>query len=492
MKIVSSENIKEIDKICEEKYNIPTLILMENAGRSIYNYISSNIDKNKSIAVVCGKGNNGGDGLVCARHLINNNYNVTIYLLGEPSTKDCKTNLSILETINANIIFITEDNIPNFKEYDIIIDALLGIGIKGAPKALFSKVIDAINSASSYIYSVDIPSGINGTTGEGVIFIKANETLTLGYPKIGSFVFPGREACGKVTTLDISLPKDILDNIETNTHAFTKEDFQKPERFANSHKGTYGHVGIVGGLSYMTGAATLAGMGAYGVGCGYVSVASPNSYINSFSNKLIEAVITPIYKSNEDGYSEASIPELISFTKNKSVSILGPGLGKNDISVEICKNLCEHSQCPLILDADAIYGISYNLDKLKPNTVLTPHPKEMTYLTGLNIGDIQKNRIEIAKEFAKKHNIILVLKGADTVTTDGKEIYINTSGSDGMATAGSGDVLSGIIAGLIAQKGASLETVASAVWLHGKAGEEAQKALGFGMRASDIVRFIKL
>ncbi|MBQ7256667.1 MAG: NAD(P)H-hydrate dehydratase [Abditibacteriota bacterium] len=492
MNIVSSENIKEIDRICEEKYNIPTLILMENAGKSIFSHISSNIDINKNIAVVCGKGNNGGDGLVCARHLINNNYNVTIYLLGEPSTKDCKTNLSILESIKAKIIFITKDNLPNFKEYDIIIDALLGIGIKGAPKDLFSKVINAINSASSYIYSIDIPSGINGTTGEGVIFIKANETLTLGYPKIGSFVFPGREACGKVTTLDISLPKDILDNIESLTHAFTKEDFQKPERFANSHKGTYGHVGIIGGLAYMTGAATLTGLASYGVGCGYVSIASPIHYMSSFSNKLTEAVITPIYKSNEDSYSQASIPELISFTKSKSVVVLGPGLGKNETSIDIVSNICNNSQSPLILDADAIYGISYNLDKLKPNTVLTPHPKEMTYLTGLNIGDIQKNRIKIAKEFAKKYNIILVLKGADTVTTDGKEVYINTSGSDGMATAGSGDVLSGIIAGLIAQKGVSLKTVASAVWLHGKAGEEAQKALGFGMRASNIIEYIKL
>ena len=491
MKVVSSDNIKEIDKICEEKYNIPTLILMENAGRSIYNHISSKTDKEAHIAIVCGKGNNGGDGLVCARHFINNNYNVTIFCVGSPSTKDSEINLSILKALNADIQFVKSD-IPDFLNYDIIIDALFGIGIKGAPRDIYSNVIDKINSSSAYIYSVDIPSGINGTAGNGMKYIKSNETLTLGYPKIGLFVYPGREACGKTTVLDISLPKDVINDITTFANAFTEEDFKKPERFPNSHKGTYGHVGIIGGLKYMTGAATLAGLAAYRVGCGYVSIAAPNSYTSSFSNKLTEAVMCPIYKSDEDSYSEASVPELISFTKNKSVAILGPGLGKSDTSIEICKNISEHCQCPLIIDADAIYGISYNLEKLKPNTILTPHPKEMTYLTGLNIGDIQKNRIEIAKEFAKKYNILLVLKGADTITTDGEEVYINTSGCDGMATAGSGDVLSGIIGGLVAQKGVSLDTVASGVWLHGRGGEEAQKALGIGMRASDIIKHIKI
>ncbi|MBQ0104681.1 MAG: NAD(P)H-hydrate dehydratase, partial [Armatimonadetes bacterium] len=487
MILVTGENIKTIDNICLNKYNIPTLLLMENAGRSIYEHIAENTDKNKKIAVICGKGNNGGDGLVAARHFLNNNFKVSVFYAGSPknSSSDVQTNFLILQALNTKIKFIDNDTDIDFSEFDIILDALLGIGIIGEPKPLYKNIINAVNNSDAYVYSADIPSGVNGTDGKASIYVKANETLTLGYPKIGLFVYPGKEATGKLTCLDISLPNDILENISTDTYTITENDFRKPERYSNSHKGTYGHVGIIGGKSYMTGAGTMAALSAFASGCGYVSIASPYQYMNSFSQKITEAVMSPIYKSDTEGYNSESIPELIDFSRNKNCLILGPGLGKDEVSEEITVNICKNTETPLIIDADGIYSISKNLNLLKKNTILTPHPKEMTYLTGLNIEDIQNNRIEVAKEFAKKYNIILVLKGADTVTTDGNKVYINNSGCNGMAVAGSGDVLSGIIGGFAVQMGINAETVAGAVYLHGKAGEKAQKEYGFGMKATD-------
>ena len=498
MKLVTAEKIKEIDQICENKYNIPTLLLMEKAGKGIYEHIIKKDWKGKTFAVICGGGNNGGDGLVVARYLYLNGYDVTIYLTENPKSKLASFNYEYAKSLNINIRtnIHPHDWIDELRQYNVIIDAIFGVGYK--IKNQLNYPINAIEENNDkYIYSIDIPSGINGNTGKtdnhSVI---ANETITLCSPKIGLYINPGKDRCGKITCLDIGVPEELM-HFENFPNAFTKEDFHTPKRYANSHKGTYGHVGIIGGRANMTGAGSMCALAAYKSGCGYVSIACPERYIQSFSNKVLEAVISPV-KGGEYFYTEDSISELKSFIKNKNMIVIGPGLGKDELSEKICIEILEeiNSNSNILIDADGIWAINNHLDLLPKNAILTPHPKEMSYLTGLTIQEIQNNRLEIAENFAKKYEVILVLKGNDTITTNGTDTYINTSGCDGMATAGSGDVLSGIIAGLLAQKqNYSIditETVAGAVWLHGYSGETAQENLGFGMTATDIIKYIKL
>lgn len=514
MNLYTNEDIKNIDSICEKSYNIPTLLLMEKAGKAIYEHIIKKDWTGKRFAFVCGGGNNGGDGLAAARYLHTDGYDVTVYLTDIPKSPIAKYNSDFAKQLNIKIKehIQSDEWTEELMPYDVIIDGIFGVGYK--TKNTTNYPINAIEKLSRlkkcYIYSIDIPSGVNGNTGKtDRNCVIADETLTLCVPKIGLYVNPGKEKCGKVTCLDIGVPKELTET-DTEISAFTETDFKKPERIANSHKGTYGHVGIIGGRSNMTGAGCMCAMAAYKSGCGYVSVASPEKYMRAFSDKVTEAVIFPV-KGNGNFYNENSLPELKNFLKNKTAKVLGPGLGKDEISEKICSELIKEEGIfsNLILDADALWAVRNHLDLLPPHTILTPHPKEMSYLTGLSVEEIQNNRLETAQNFAEKHRVILVLKGNDTITTNGKDTYINTSGCDGMATAGSGDVLAGIIAGISAQTKENYfrkhpdtdpsdyfnyltECVAGAVWLHGRAGELAQKELGFGMTATDIIRYIKL
>lgn len=517
MKLFTAESIKEIDQICEKHYDIPTLLLMEKAGKAIYEHIVKKDWTEKKFAVVCGSGNNGGDGLVVARYLYINRYDVTIYLTGNPKSQIAKYNLDFAKKLNIKIKENIQPDkwVDELRPYDVFIDGIFGIGYRVSDTEnipIHTIKIFKLHH-NKYVYSIDIPSGVNGDTGKvGKDCIYANETLTLCGYKIGLLVNPGKEKCGKITCLDIGVPNELLKNTNgSGIPAFTEACFIKPERYTNSHKGTYGHVGIIGGRANMTGAGAMCALAAYKTGCGYVSIASPEKYMHAFSNKITEAVISPI-KGEEYFYNENSVPELKKFLKDKSSKVLGPGLGKDQISENICLKLIKEEGffSNLILDADALWAIRNHMELLPPHTILTPHPKEMTYLTGLSLNEIQNNRLEVAEKFAKKYGVILVLKGNDTITTNGTDTYINTSGCDGMATAGSGDVLAGIIAGITAQakedffrKNSDFDQafgyiyyltkwVASAVWLHGHAGELAQKDLGFGMTATDIIRYIKL
>lgn len=496
MRLVTQQQIKEIDETCEYVYNIPTLILMENAGRKIFDYIVSNnaVNPNYNFAVVCGKGNNGGDGLVCARHLINNNYNVTVYYIGDykTSTDDVKVNYEILTKIDANIVTIDENNIPDFKNFDIVIDSIFGIGIKGKPKDVYAKIIKAINSSKVFVISIDIPSGLNGDNGQTELAINANETITLGYAKQGHFLYPGRQYTGKLTVADISLPKDILNRLRPakKTFSIDETNIKTPIRYTNSHKGLYGHVGIIGGKLGMTGAAIMVARACFAVGAGLVSISSPSSYSQIFEYQLVEAMTYPINNSHDQTYSLDSYSEIMEFAKDKTAIVLGPGMGRDNETIVLINKLLENLNCKIILDADGIFALSKNinlLNKIGHKLVLTPHPKEMSYLTGLPLKEILSNKLNIANDFAKKYNTYLVLKGADTITTDGQTAIINTSGCDGMAVAGSGDVLAGTIAGFAAQMDLNINSISSAVYLHGKAGELSEQQLGFGMKASDII-----
>lgn len=494
--LLTNENIKEIDKLCAEKYNIPTLLLMEKAGKAIYDHIVQKDWTGKKFAVVCGGGNNGGDGLVVARYLHLNGYDVCVYITEEIKSNLAKFNYEYAKNLNVKFLDNPHPHEWAYElgQYDVIIDAIFGVGFKDKGNTIYpiSGIERLSNFKDKYIYSIDIPSGVNGNSGKcGNYCVYANETLTLCANKIGLYVNPGKEKCGKITCLNIGVPEELLNQYDSNINAFTKDDFIKPKRYENSHKGTYGHVGIIGGRANMTGAASMCALSAYKSGCGYVSIASPTRYMQAFSNKVMEAVICPI-NGGEYFYKENSIEELISFTQGKNITVLGPGLGKEELSEKICVEILKSTRNPLLIDADGLWAIRNNLDKLPKDTILTPHPKEMSYLTGLSIEEIQNNRLEVAKEFAEKYNIILVLKGNDTITTDGEKVYINTSGCNGMAVAGSGDVLSGIIAGLVVQMDVSLENVANAVYLHGLAGQLAQEKYGIGMKATDIIEMVKI
>ena len=496
-KCVYSKDIREIDSKSSEIFNMPSMLLMENAAKAVSDFIMS-FEKSE-INIVCGKGNNGGDGLAVARQLLCLGKKIKVFYIGdyEKSSEDVKLNMKILLKMNADIKFFKDSNLSELRDdlilsnAEILIDAIFGIGFQGELREDYKILFDSINGLKKdnlLIVSIDIPSGINGDNGQGSSYIKADYTVTFQNSKVGHFLFPGRDACGKLIVKNISAPYNV-------DKSNLPEVIEKPHfsyRPADGFKGTFGHVGVVGGSYGMTGAGVLAVMGALKTGAGIVSITSPVSYSHIFANKLTEAIIVPITNSDEYTYSLNSFEELISFANNKTSLLIGPGLGREQVVCDLVLKLISKIKCNMVIDADAIFALSKDMSVLKKignRVVLTPHYGEMSFLTGLSIEEIKADKINIAKKFVAKYNVNLVLKGADTITVLGNgDVFINQSGCSGMGSGGSGDVLAGMISANIKD---GFDFVPDTVFLHGKAGELAQEAFsGMAMTSFDIASFI--
>jgi NAD(P)H-hydrate epimerase len=491
--------VREME-IKADSLGISPLILMENASIGVVNRLKKRFDvKDKKILVVCGRGNNGGDGMAVARHLRNSGAIVNVIVVdGDKAfSKETETNFKILKNLGIPIFLSSEktktiDSL--FTSSEIIIDALFGTGLTREVKGVYKDLIEKINLSNKYVLSVDIPSGINSDTGEVMeSAVKASCTVALGYLKLGHVIFPGRQFIGDIEIVDISLscePKSnyfLIDGEETNL---------LKKRYLNTHKGTYGHLVIIGGSVGKTGAVAMAGKAGLRTGAGLVTIVCPENLNNILEALSLEIMTLPL---NGSGYflDGKLIENMKDFLIDKECIVLGPGMGFNEKTMSFFREVMGIIKSPLVIDADGLNCLAVNKDLLlnsKCDIVLTPHPGEMARLMDKNISIILKNPIDCVSHFAKEYNCHVVLKGSTTIYSEPSgNVYFSTYGNPGMATAGSGDVLSGIIGSFIAQRYGTKEAIILSLLLHGMAGDLAKDNMGeYGLNASDIIEALPM
>jgi len=493
MYLVTAQQMREIDQKAINEYNFPEAVLMENAGRAATDVLLAKFPKlaDLHITIAVGAGNNGGDGLVIARYLHKLGAKVKVFLAQEkelsPSTQ---LNLSILEKLPVKIYSLdTENSIHLFKvainTTDIFIDALLGTGVNRQLSSLLAEIVDIVNKRTCVTVAVDVPTGLNCDTGEiyGSCLV-ADYTIGLALPKRGYYLNKGLKYCGEITIVDIGFPEELLAECGLQTYLVDNDYLQGhlQERQRNSHKGTYGHLLLVGGSMGMSGAVTLAARSSYRAGVGAVSCAVPSDVQLHIAVNIPEAMVYPL--------SEVEV-----LLKGKKAVVLGPGMGKNEHVLQMLQYILQESTCPIVLDADALNVLAGNLELLslaKVPVILTPHPGEMARLIGKDVKLVQNNRLETAQNFAVEHQVWLVLKGANTViAAPNGEIYLNTIDSPALAVAGSGDVLAGILGSFLAQGMSPEEACCMAVRLHGEAGVKLAEQMGtISTQAGDIIEVL--
>lgn len=499
MKIITSEEMRQLDKAAQTRFSIPSLILMENAGIQSVRYIEESYGslKDKNIAVVCGKGNNGGDGLVIARHLSNKGAYVSVYLLSDAKdvSKDSKTNLEIIKNMKMPVYTGASNIQAGLKKADIIIDAIFGTGLKKDISGIYAKTIDLINRSKKPVVAVDIPSGIDSDNGQiKGCAVKADLTVTFCLPKIGHFAYPGAEYSGSLKIADISIPKILIDESSIKTQLIKKDSVSKilPKRRSDAHKGDFGHLFILAGSPGLTGAAVMAGFSALRIGAGLVTLGVPEGLNNIFETKITEAMTLPLSQTNEQTISPAAKNKILNFLKKTDAAAIGPGLSQNRETAQLIRELIREIKMPMVIDADGINALAGHADilkKTKAQVIITPHPGELSRLINITADEINRDRIAIARKISQQYNIIVVLKGANSVIAepDGN-VYINNTGNPGMASGGTGDVLTGMIAGLICQKVSPINAAIAGVFLHGLAGDIAAKEKGeTGLIAGDMI-----
>lgn len=506
LKLVTASQMRSIDSNTI-KLGIPGIVLMENAACCVVKEILADYPDltEVSVVIICGKGNNGGDGFAVARHLINLGAFVQTILVGKSSDLkgDALTNYEVLNNMGVPVIEIqTDSELSILKEYldraGLLVDALLGTGIQGTVRGIYKDVIDVMNDAKCPVIAVDVPSGLDSDTGciNGVC-VKAYKTVTFGLPKIGLVTFPGAEYVGELIIGDIGIPDKVVQDESISTNLTTRRDLERifKPRKRDAHKGDYGRAFIVGGSTGLTGAVVLTANAALRVGAGLVTVGVPATLHDIFEIKLTEAMSVPLSDYGDGTLDVGAVRKILEFAEDCNCVAIGPGLSKTRGTVQVIAEVLSKLECPCVVDADGLNCLAHNLDVLnqcEAPVILTPHPGEMSRLTELSISEIQENRLDISRQFAAEKKVILVLKGSRTViaSPDGT-VYINPTGTPGMATGGSGDVLTGTIAGLIAQGVDAFVSALAGVYICGKAGEAVVSEKGeYGMVAGDIVERI--
>ncbi|NSW90378.1 MAG: NAD(P)H-hydrate dehydratase [Firmicutes bacterium] len=518
MQVVTPSQMGEIDARTINEYGIPGIVLMENAALKVLDEIEKMLGSvsYKRILVFAGKGNNGGDAFAVARHLFNKGAAVNVYIIANRNSikGDAAINLAILDKIGLEPVEIKEfddtkerndskaEQIKHLENQlasaDLIIDGIFGTGLKGEVTGIAAEIINMINSSGKTVISIDIPSGIDGTTGEVCgTCIKAHKTVTFGLPKIGLILYPGCEYTGELVVADISIPPKVIDSMDIKTNIIDERmvSLWIPKRAKQTNKGDYGRVLIISGSKGMTGAGCLAARAAHRAGAGLVYLAVPESLSTIYGASLTETITIPLKDEGKGYILSDNIEFLEKQMESKDVIAIGPGLSMNEDTIKLVRWIVENSTVSLVLDADALNITARDvsiLKRLKTTAVITPHPGEMARLTGKSIEQVQRDRINTAKEFACKWEVITVLKGFRTVIAlpDGTT-YINLTGNPGMATAGTGDVLTGVIAGLMAQGIEPGFAAPAGVYIHGLAGDMASLKIGeYSLTASDLVEEI--
>ncbi len=499
--LLDAKQAKNLDIYTIQTIGIPSLVLMERASFLVTQEIQKRYAKNQVVKIFAGTGNNGADGLAVARMLLIQGYEVKIFVVGnlEKGTEEFRTQYNILDNMSAEIEILdtsvryleddsAADDVTEAFELcakDVVVDGLFGIGLTRNVEGIYRQVIAKINQSDAVTIAIDIPSGLNATTGEVMgICIKADMTVTFGKKKTGHFLCEGKEYCGELVCDEIGYP-DIAyrESVPKKSRIYYLEpaDFVNlPKRTETSNKGSYGSVSMVGGGALMSGAVILSSQAAYRCGTGLVKIYTGKENLDVVRSNSIESVVhhfDAIYGVN--------------FDKNKDVICIGSGLSVSEETLQILQYVLKVDG-KKIIDADALNLMAQNrelLEELNENCILTPHVKEMSRLTGFEVSHIRKNAVKVAKDFSKEYNCITVLKDAGTVIAGPNgEVVVNTSGNSAMSKGGSGDVLAGIISALVSQKMRMFEAAAMGVYLHGLAGDEASKELGqYSVNASNLV-----
>lgn len=482
------DEMQEIDRRTIEERGIPGILLMERAAISILDEINSRkktiLPAQSECLVVVEGGNNGGDGLALARLLAQQGDQVDVcYINGISRVSE---NFAYqLEIVRKMGIKVT-DVIPK-KEYDVIVDGIFGVGLKRDVAGIWKDTIDQMNNIPGFKVAIDLPSGVDATTGQilGTAF-EADMTVTFGLNKRGLVLNPGCDVAGFVQVRDIGFAEREIEFVAPSAFTYDISDLTRiPKRYDNSNKGTYGKVAVIAGSRDMSGAAVFAAEAVYRTGAGLVKVYTHRDNRTVIGTRVPEAVLMT-YTDDQEAMKCAS--DAVSWA---DVILIGPGIGRSQESEKMLRYVICEAEQPLVIDADALNIIAGNRGLLlghRAEVIVTPHMGEMARLTGISIPEIKKNILKVCKDFAMEYNVINVLKDARTCVSRGDDIYINTSGNNGMSTAGAGDVLTGVIAGFIATGLSPYDAAKLGVFVHGLAGDVAAEHMGKnGMIARDIV-----
>ena len=507
MKIVTGTEMQTLDRRTITESHVPSSVLMERAGEGIVRHLEEYCGpvRGKTITILCGKGNNGGDGLVVARLLHRRRARIHVVLLTAITdlSHDTAVMYRKLVRVAGRAVIVrfrsADQTRPLLTSSDIIVDALLGTGLSSVVTGIYGEAIELINRAGKPVVAVDIPSGLHADTGAILgRAIRATLTVTCGLPKLGLYIGAGIDQAGAIRIVDIGIPPAYVEAIGSRTLLLTsKSVFQSlPERAPSAHKGIFGHAGIIAGSVGKTGAAALAARAALRIGAGLVTVATPSSVNEVLEAKLLEAMTMPLPETKARTLARSGLDRVLTFIQARTAIAIGPGLSTHHETVELVQALMKHLDRPSVLDADALnalVGRASLLTECKTPPILTPHPGEMARLeVDATTQSINADRIGTARRFARERGVFVVLKGARTVIArpDGL-VAICPTGNPGMATAGTGDVLTGMIVGLLAQRIPPWEAACAATYFHGLAGDLASQHLGqAGMLASDLIAHI--
>jgi len=499
MKITTAAEMREIDRVTTENFGVPSLTLMENAGTAVVRFVLQKFPRLRRVTIVCGKGNNGGDGFVAARKFGDEGRRTTVILLCDPSELKGDAAEMFQRMREVPLLVKAPEDLKSAQvaeawKADVIVDAILGTGFKPPVSGLYAAAIAAINAGRKPVVAVDIPSGAYADAPaplpkDGPIHCRADHVVTFTAPRL-AHVFGGVTK-GDTMVAPIGSPEEAIQS-QLGLKVITPRDFVQllADRDPEGHKGTYGHVLVVGGSFGKAGAAAMAGLSVLRSGAGLATIATAKSVL-PMVGAFAPEIMTDALAETEQG-SISRVAELAEVLLGKDVVAIGPGIGRNEETREFVRSFVADRKVPLVIDADGLNAFDGHIELLsgaKRTLVLTPHPGEMSRLVGIKTAEIQKDRIEVARKFAGEHGCILVLKGHRTLVAlaDGT-VWVNVTGNAGMATGGSGDVLTGMIAGLMAQTDDHAMAVIAAVYLHGLAGDVAREKMGeASMIAGDII-----
>ncbi len=502
MRVLNSDEMKQVEQYTA-KYGLSYQRMMENAGAACARNIRNEIEKEKNlkrnVAVVCGKGNNGGDGFVVARKLSENGYNVCVIMAaGYPTSQEATYMYKLIIDMNIATVWYDADRakaIQTVRNADVIVDAVFGFSFYGNISAELKYLFDEMSGAKGLKFAIDVPSGVycdSGFNDPGCF--KADYTIAISSLKPAHIMHPASECCGDIIIANIGIPEEsyklVSDSLYTHNRVEVSNLFS--ERSSISHKGTFGHLLCICGSKCMVGAPVLAGTAALRSGAGLVTVAFPESAYMPIANKLTEALMMPLPENSEGTLSAAAVDKILASLHKYTAVVIGCGMGVNEDTKAIVKAVLTHSKVPVLVDADGINIIAEDISILRSascDVILTPHPGEMSRLCGKSVELIETDRVGTARDFAAQSGAYVALKGANTVVAQphSKKAYVNASGNSGLAKGGSGDVLSGLMGGFLAQGFAPLNAATAAVYIHGYTAEGvSEKMSKSGMLPGDV------
>jgi len=507
MRLVNSSEMREMDRLAIEEVGIPGAVLMENAARGATRIFMEHFvpARGARVLVLCGRGNNGGDGYVMARYLHEAEFRVTVFVLAQSRkiTGDALTNLEIIRRMNLEII-----EVPGPEEWkkckarlpvcDFVIDGILGTGLHSAVKGFYGRVIEEVNRSRKPVLAIDIPSGLSADTGQVLgVAVKADLTVTFGLPKVGLVLFPGAALVGRLVGVDIGLPRAVAERIPERYRLVEPEDFSEllaPEP-QDTHKGGRGHLFILAGSVGKTGAAALTSLAALRAGAGLVTLGIPGSLNAIVEEKLTEAMTFPLPETASGSISLQAEKEIRRILRGKTAVAVGPGLSTDPETAALVRRVAASCPLPMVIDADglnALAGDPASLTHCRGKAILTPHPGEMARLTGLTSARIQTDRVGATTDFIGRHGTILVLKGARTLIGEPNgKVYVNPTGNPALASGGSGDVLTGLIGGFLARGWPMIKAGMAGAYLHGLAADLlAQRQGQVGVLAGELLHVL--